>query len=187
MYIDKSIVNIALSRTREWIEQVVVGLNLCPFAAQPLMEERVRFSCCTETEMEGILQHLISELSWMGSEEGPQTTLVVIPSGLESFDRFLDLVGAAEDLLIATGWDSQFQLAHFHPDYCFEGSEPTDLANHTNRSPYPVLHLLRVEDVARAIAAHPDTQGIPERNMAVLRDLGAAGLAELLASSPSSD
>ena len=181
MSIDKSIDILATEASRKWVERVVVGLGLCPFASQPLLEERVRFACCPGTTMEEILQALMAEVSWLEADEGPQTTLLIIPHGMDSFDDFVDLMAAAEDLLEITEKSESFQLAHFHPDYCFEGADPADLANHTNRSPHPMLHLLRVADVAEAIASHGDTESIPVRNVARMRNLGAEGLARLLA------
>lgn len=170
----------AVEACRHWVEKVVVGLGLCPFASAPLQKERIRFALCQETALEGMLQALAEEVSWLEGAEGPQTTLLVIPRGVEDFDGFLDLVGAAEALLTALGKDGVFQLAHFHPQYCFEGRKPDDAENLTNRSPDPVLHLLRWSDVAEAVENHPDPAQIPEQNMARMRELGLAGLRSIL-------
>jgi hypothetical protein len=177
---DKTPAISVLEACRHWVEKVVVGLGLCPFAAVPLQQERVRFALCAETELEGMLQALAEEMAWLESADGPQTTLLVIPRGVEDFDRFLDLVGAAEALLTALGKDGVFQLAHFHPAYCFEGRQPDDPENLTNRSPHPVLHLLCWSDVAEAVTGHPDPAQIPEQNMARMRSLGLEGLRRLL-------
>ena len=173
----------ALEACRHWVEKVVVGLGLCPFATAPLQQERVRFALCLATDLEAMLQALAEEVSWLESADGPQTTLLVIPQGVEDFDRFLDLVGAAEAVLAALGKEGGFQLAHFHPAYCFEGRQPEDPENLTNRSPHPVLHLLRWSDVAEAVASYPDPAQIPEQNMARMRALGVEGLRRILTES----
>ena len=99
-----SVSNLApLELTRRWVERVVVGLDLCPFAARPLLQERVRFAQSGASDFEGILQAMLDEVAWIESGDGPETTLLVIPDGVADFDRFLDLVAAAEDLLDATG------------------------------------------------------------------------------------
>jgi len=192
-----SVSNLApLELTRRWVERVVVGLDLCPFAARPLLQERVRFAQSGASDFEGILQAMLDEVAWIESGDGPETTLLVIPDGVADFDRFLDLVAAAEDLLDATGKSAEIQLAHFHPDYCFEDVPADDPGNLTNRSPLPVLHLLRRRDVAQAIEAHPAPEQIPVQNVDRLRRLGLQGVKAVLEdidapsgdfSSPSSD
>ena len=169
-----------LEASRAWVERVVVGLGLCPFASQPLMEERVRFALCESVEPQDVLQALAEEIAWLDAAEGPQTTLLVLARGMTSFDRFLDLVGAAEALVEALDKSQVYQLAHFHPNYCFEGVEPDDAVNLTNRSPFPMLHLLRCTDVAAAIDEHPDTDQIPIRNVERLRVVGLEGVRALL-------
>jgi hypothetical protein len=169
-----------LEDSRRWVERVVVGLGLCPFASQPLMEERVRFALCASGELEAMLQALAEEIAWLDAADGPQTTLLILSEGVSSFDRFLDLVGAAEALVAALGKADVYQLAHFHPDYCFDAVDPDDPGNLTNRSPYPMLHLLRCADVALAIEEHPDTGQIPVRNIATLKAIGLEGVLALL-------
>lgn len=159
----------AIDATAAWIEAFVVGLDLCPFAAGPLRAGRVRV---TESRADGgaeVLAELLGELELLEADDEVETSLLVIPQLGLSFDDFLDLVGAAEGLLEVTGKDGSFQLAHFHPDYAFDGAPEDDPANATNRAPHPTIHVLRVDSVSRAVDSHPDAEGIPARNVELLR------------------
>ena len=147
------------------MQEVVVGLNLCPFAAGPLGRGKVGWrSVEVASDVVMALLSLAEEVN-AGAFE---TALLVLPEC--SFPQLLDLAAAAEDMLEQTGLDERFQLASFHPEYCFDGAWKDDPANATNQSPHPALHLLRVEDVSRAVDTHPDIASVPERNMALLRD-----------------
>lgn len=148
-----------------WVRDFVVRHDLCPFAAGPLRAGRVRFAECADDPLESLLD----EIERLDAGEA-DTTLIVL-RGFADFEDFLDLVAAAEELLEATGLESTYQLASFHPDYRFADAPPDDPANATNRAPHPTLHLLRVADVSRAVDAHPDPEGIPSRNVALLRAL----------------
>jgi hypothetical protein len=110
-----------------------------------------------------------------------ETTLLVLTEGLEDFDDYLDLLEIAEALLADRGYEGTFQLASFHPDYVFADAEPDDPANFTNRSPYPMWHLLREAGLERALEHHPDPEGIPARNVEAMRELGHEALSEALA------
>lgn len=148
-----------------WVQEVVVGLNLCPFAAGPLGRGKVGWgSVPVASDAVMALLDAVEELK-SGAYE---TYVLVLPEC--PFPQLLDIAAAAEDMLEQTGLDADFQLASFHPEYCFEGAWRDDPANGTNQSPHPALHLLRVEDVSRAVDSHPDIAGIPERNMALLRE-----------------
>lgn len=143
----------------------MVGLNLCPFAAGPLGRGKVGWGsvAVASDALTGLLT-AVEEVQ-AGAYE---TYVLVLPEC--PFPELLDTAAAAEDLLEQTGLDQDFQLASFHPDYCFEGAWKDDPANATNQSPHPALHLLRVEDVSRAVDSHPDIASVPERNMALLRE-----------------
>jgi len=143
--------------------RVVVGLNLCPFAKTPLEQDRVRFAEARGTSPHELLADLLHECAVLDTS-GLSTSLLVLPE--MPFEDYLDLYAAAEDLV-----PEAYQLASFHPDYVFADAEPDDPANGTNRAPHPVIHLLRRAEVAEAIARHPDTASIPERNAALLRSL----------------
>lgn len=154
-----------IQAVQAWVREVVVGLNLCPFAAGPLGRGKVGWGSVdvASDALTGLLAAVeeVDAGAW-------ETYVLVLPEC--SFPQLLDLAAAAEDLLEQTGLDQRFQLASFHPHYCFEGAWKDDPANGTNQSPHPALHLLRVEDVSRAVDSHPDIASVPERNMALLRE-----------------
>ncbi len=172
-----------LEETRCWVERVVVGLNLCPFAAAPMKGGRIRYVQCAETEMEGIYRALLTETETLIGlpEAEAETSLFVVPSGLQAFDAYLDLFAIAEAAIAQAGLEGILQLASFHPDYCFEGAQPEDPANYTNRSPHPMFHLIREAPLARALENYPNPERIPERNIALLREMGLAVVRERLA------
>lgn len=164
-----------LAETRLWVERMVVGLGLCPFAAAPLRGGEVRFVLSEARTPSGIVDEILAELERLEGPEGPNTTLLVIPKLLRRLDEFLDLAAAIEDLIEQAGYEGFYQLASFHPDFRY-GDALDDPADEVGRSPYPTLHLLRWEEVRRASETHPDVEGIPARNARLLRSLGAAGV-----------
>jgi len=158
-----------VAATEAWLRDFVVALDLCPFAAGPLRAGAVRVIASRSCTMQDLLADLLNEIEVLRGE-GASTTLLVVPSLLADWDDFLDLLAFAEDLLDETGDAAFVQLVGFHPDYVFGDAPVGDPANATNRSPFPMLHLLRRDEVARAIEGHPDVSGIPERNIALLRE-----------------
>jgi hypothetical protein len=164
-----------VTETRRWVREVVVGLELCPFARGPLEAGRVRIVASDAESFEGALGTFVSELEHLVacSSDTLSNTLLVFSNAdeLHEFTDFLDLVDAAVAILDDAHASHLVQLASFHPDYVFAESDPEDPANQTNRSPHPMLHLLRVEEVEEAIARHPDIDAIPERNASLLRRL----------------
>ncbi len=157
--------------SRQWVENFVIRLGLCPFAAKPYEEDRLRFVEAQSNDFDALLRQLLGEVLYLTEQPiaALSTTLFVCPQGLEDFMDFLDFVETIQSLLQEAKADEYVQLAHFHPDYQFEGTESADPANRTNRSPYPMIQLLRVEEVSKAIEQYPDVEGIPARNMAMLR------------------
>jgi hypothetical protein len=166
------------------VEQVVVGLNLCPFAAAPMKGERIRYVHCPEPEDEGIYRALLLEMKRLIDlpESSAETCLFVVSEGLEDFSHYLALFHVAEAAIPQAGLEGILQLASFHPDYCFEGADEEDPANYTNRSPYPMFHLIREAPLARALEKYPDPEAVPERNIALLRELGLEEMRRRLAS-----
>ena len=173
----------ATAATRHWIETVVVGLGLCPFARDALARDLVRVVVVDTIDVGAALQRLADVAAELLADgEAPDgTALLVLPDGFADFDDYLDLVALAEALLEDLEHVGELQIASFHPDYRFAGAAPDDAANWTNRAPYPVLQLLREDSVGRAVARHPDPEGIPARNIERLRALGAAAVRALLA------
>lgn len=168
--------------TRHWIDTLVVGLGLCPFARAVLERDLARLVVVETPETAEVLQRLADEAAaLLGGDERDATTLLVVPEGFGEFDDYLDLVAVAEALLAELGHEGELQIASFHPDYRFEGEAPDDAANCTNRAPFPMLQLLQEGSVERALEGHPDPTSIPARNIERLRALGLGGIRELLA------
>ena len=183
---------VAAARTRRWLERVVIAENLCPFAGRALRRNEVRI-VARAFDVPGLLTTLAAEADSLARAGDPDAAdaltvlLVVAPDGagrtaLDALDDFLDVLAMAEALLEELGHDGVLQLASFHPAYAFEGEPADDPANATNRAPYPTLHVLVESAVAAAVERHPDAGGIPQRNVAHLRGLGAEGVTRLLAS-----
>lgn len=166
---------------RNWVERFVVDLNLCPFAKRELVKDRVRFVVSEATDQIALLADLQLELQRLDSDSAIETTLLIHPRILTDFYDYNDFLDEADTLLEHLDYDGKFQVASFHPDYQFGGTEPEDAENYTNRAPYPVLHLLREASLEHAIESYPDTDKIPERNIALMNEMGAEKLKSLLA------
>jgi len=162
-----------IDETRHWIDQVVIGLNLCPFAAQPWREDRVRIKVTDAARPEVLAQDLADALIALKNADPLicETTLLIHPNVLEDFVDYNDFLDVADQLVIQMQLDDEFQIASFHPDYCFADSAPGDRANATNRSPYPMLHLLRQRSVEAATQKLDHPEAIYERNIQTLRHL----------------
>lgn len=173
----------AIEQVRNWLTDMVIGLQLCPFAAAPLHAGRVRFTTCAETDSLSIYRVFLSELDefLQTSPEEVETGLFIVTRGLSGFDDYLDMLATLEDALHEAGLEGVVQIASFHPDYRFEGCDPDDPANFTNRSPFPIFHLIREAGLEAALARFPDPESIPERNVARMRELGLETLQARLA------
>lgn len=165
---------------RHWVETVVVDLNLCPFARRELVRNRVRFFV-SEAGTEGqLLVDLRNELALLNNDKTLETTLLIHPGVLRDFLDYNQFLDDVDQLLVQTELDGIFQVASFHPDYQFAGTCPDDVENYTNRSPYPMLHLIREDSLEQAIAGYPDPEQIPERNIEKLESLGLEKMQALL-------
>lgn len=163
-----------IARTKNWIKEVVVGLNFCPFAAKPFKEEHIEYRVESSEEIAVVLESFIRICDQMEKDDEIETALLIFSEGFQSFEEYLNLVELAEKLLIAEGFEGIYQVASFHPDYIFAGSDEDDPANYTNRSPYPMLHILREDLLEIAIEKHPDVEGIPDKNIEKANQLGLA-------------
>ncbi|MDE2593732.1 MAG: DUF1415 domain-containing protein [Burkholderiales bacterium] len=166
-----------IAQTQAWLTRAVIGLNLCPFAKSVHVKEQIRYVVSEAQTPEQLLEDLINELTLLRDADPEQidTTLLIHPQVLGDFDdynAFLDVVDAVVDEMELEG---ELQVASFHPQYQFEGTEPDDIENYTNRTPYPTLHLLRESSIERAVASFPDAADIYETNMETLRKLGLEG------------
>lgn len=162
---------------RRWLERAVIGLNLCPFAKAVYVKGQVHFATSEATDAHGVLDDVAQELAALEASDPSvrETTLLIVPDALADFLEFNELVGRAERLVRQRGLEGVIQLASFHPAYRFEGTAEDDITNFTNRSPYPVIHLLREESIDRAVESFPDPAAIFEANMQALRRIGRDG------------
>ena len=168
-----------IDQVRRWVEAVVVGLNLCPFASDPLARGKVRIVCSRAQDPGELLAELLHEIDLLEEGDQAETTLLAAPELLRDFDDFLDVLGVAEALLVERGMEGRYQLAHFHPDYRFEGLPEGDPAHLAHCAPHPVLHILRWADVRQAMQTHPNVAQIPIDNQERLRALGTQAVQAL--------
>ena len=165
-------------RVFTWLERVVIGLGLCPFAQAPLRHSQLRVIVSDATDSEQLLQALESELQLLAGSVSDtdgyvETTLLVTPRAFADFLEFNDFLATANQWLGLNGWEGEFQLASFHPQYQFAGTHPDDLENFTNVAPYPIIHLLREDSITQAVVNYPGIEEIPTRNIKRMRGLSA--------------
>lgn len=169
-----------IEQTRCWIKKVIIGLNFCPFAKRVFDRNTIRYAVINGNSLDHNLQALIDECIILDSDESIETSLLMFPNTVADFYSFLDFLELANTLMADQGYQGIYQLASFHPDYCFEGEPDGDPANFTNRSPYPMLHLIRETSIEQALQHYPDPEAIPERNIELARSKGLATMRELL-------
>ena len=169
-----------IDATRRWVEQVVVAFNLCPFAKRELVKDRVRFVVSKARDEATLLDELAHELALLNVDEAVETTLLIHPQVLQDFYHYNDFLEAADELLVDMNLEGVYQVASFHPDFQFGGTEPDDVENYTNRSPYPMLHLLREDSLSEAIDNYPEVDLIPERNIDCMNEQGLEKMQTLL-------
>jgi hypothetical protein len=170
-----------IDETKKWLETVVIAHNICPFAKRVFDEGGIHFAVENSTDVETCLENLLDECARLDENETLETTLLIYTKAFVDFDEYLDFVEIAERLLEVEDYEGIYQLASFHPNYCFEGSSENDAANYTNRSPYPMLHLLRESSLEKALENYPNPEEIPENNIKLTRELGLQKMRETLA------
>src|SRR5580704_5464023 len=166
-----------IAATHRWLERSVIGLNLCPFAEGVYRGGRVRMRVSDCRSASGLLAELRSELTGLHAADPGQceTTLLIHPWVLADFVEYNDFLEVCDATVAELDLEGELQVASFHPQYQFAGSQPEDIENYTNRSPFPMLHILREASVERAVAAVGDSEEIYRRNILNLRALGLAG------------
>jgi uncharacterized protein len=166
-----------ITDTKAWLEKAVIGLNLCPFAKAVQVRNQIRYAVSDAQTEDELLNALITELQFLAAADPAQTdtTLLIHPNVLSDFLDYNDFLDVADAAVEELGLSGEIQIASFHPQYQFADTEPDDITNYTNRSPYPTLHLLREASVERAVAAFPDAADIFDNNMETLRKLGVEG------------
>ncbi|MEQ8205045.1 MAG: DUF1415 domain-containing protein [Woeseia sp.] len=164
---------------RRWVEKLVVGLNLCPFAGRELTQDRVRFVVSEATTEVQLLEALEAELLVLNDDDSVETTLLIHSEVLQDFFDYNQFLDTADRLLVEMELEGVYQIASFHPAYQFADTAADDAENYTNRSPYPLLHILREASLEKSIDAYPDVEEIPARNIERMNSLGREKL-ELL-------
>ena len=173
--------DLIISQTKAWIREVVIGCNFCPFAAREIARGTVDYKVVQHATQKGAVDALIKMCRDLDAKEDIETTLLILPHSFTYFSTFLQLLKAAQRSLEKKRYEGVYQIASFHPDYLFSDATVDDPANYTNRSPYPMLQLLREKSVSKAVKNYPDAEGIPKRNIAFAREKGLLHMQALLA------
>jgi uncharacterized protein len=171
-----------INHTKKWIADVIVTCNFCPFAARVLKPGKIHFEVMENADLQTSLEALVQCFTKLDTDESIETLLLIFPDSYKVFDDYLELVELSEALLEDQDYEGIYQIASFHPEYLFAGSTDNDPANYTNRSPYPMLHLLREESVSRAIDGYPDADKISDRNIKYANQKGLLYMQQLWAS-----
>src|SRR6188768_825148 len=161
-----------IDRTKKWIIDVVIGCNFCPFAANVVKQQTIFYKVEENTDVKTCLASFVQEMERLDNDPTIETILLIFPNAFQQFDDYLDLLSLAEKLLKRKGYEGIYQLASFHPLYLFANSDENDPANYTNRSIYPMLHLLREESIDRALENYKDPESIPARNIDFAKEKG---------------
>lgn len=170
-----------IAQTRDWLTRAVIGLNLCPFAKAVEVKNQVRYTVSEADTPEALLEDLLAELELLrdADPQALETTLLIHPRVLLDFLDYNDFLNVVDEAVADLDLEGVIQVASFHPGYQFDGTEPDDIENYTNRSPYPTLHLLRESSIEQAVAAIPDAADIYEANIETMRKLGHEGWKKL--------
>ncbi|KKN38629.1 hypothetical protein LCGC14_0751600 [marine sediment metagenome] len=167
---------------QKWVNTFVMDMNLCPFAKHEMLKNRVRFATTKAISEEELLRSLQDELELLNNDSSVETSLLIHPNVLQDFYDYNEFLSYADELLLEMGLEGIYQIASFHPHYQFGGTNPDDAENYTNRSPYPLLHLIREASLERAIEEYPDVDQVPIRNVALMNSLGQNKLQALFES-----
>jgi len=169
-----------INQTKAWLEKIVIDLSLCPFAARVYYDSNILFLSIDFRDIEtsiDIIEKAIQDI--LDPKTFFTTCLIIFNSGLESFDKYLDVYYTIEDIILHSNDNTKIQFASFHPEYQFESTQKSDIENYTNRSPFPIIHLLRTDLVEEAIESHPDIDSVPIQNIKKMEEMGLGRLKSL--------
>ena len=169
-----------INQTKKWLLSVVIAHNLCPFAKREYDNETIYYVVIEAADPERQLEQVIIHCAALDEGGTRETSLLIFSQGLSEFDIYLDLLEAANALLKDQGYEGIYQLGSFHPDYRFEGADPEAPSNYTNRSPYPMLHILREASIETALENYPNPEKTPASNIQLTEDLGLKAMQDLL-------
>jgi hypothetical protein len=168
-----------IDNVKQWLKDVVIGIQLCPFAKAPFQKNKIRFFVSKATTEEQLIEDLIKECGRLDSSPDIETTLLICPTLLYDFFMYSQFLLWAEKTLKQQGWEGTYQIASFHPDYEFAGTEKSDPQNLTNRSPYPILHLLREERLSKILDRYDSPEDIPQKNIETVNKLSQEKIKKL--------
>ncbi len=169
-----------IGQTQCWLDRIIIKHNICPFAKKERDKGSIRFSVNESSDVSQALEHLVLECEQLDANPEIETTLFILTKIGRDFNDYLDFLDIANQLLIDQGCEGVYQLASFHPDYCFAQSTQDDAANYTNRSPHPTLHIIREKSLEKALQSYPEPELIPERNIDYCRNLGLQKMQKML-------
>lgn len=172
-----------ISSVKYWLEHTIIGFNFCPFAKKEFVNDRIHYEVVDESNREEMMLSLVEEFSRLDKQPSIETTLVIFPIGLESFFDYLDFVELANQINDELNNNGIYQIASFHPDYYFADVPQNDVSNYTNRSPFPIIHIIREQTMENALDKHPDPDSIPEINIAITQQQGVDVFKKILVDS----
>lgn len=163
---------VQIQQTKQWVKDIIIDLNFCPFAKKEWVNNAIHYHVSSHKKIKLALIELIQQFDFLEQTPSIETSLLIFDGGFSSFQQYLTLVDYANDALIDAGLEGVFQLATFHPDYCFEGADYDDAENYTNRSPYPIVHILREASLTRSLSHYKNPEEIPENNILLANKKG---------------
>jgi hypothetical protein len=167
-------------QTKQWLEEIIVGLNFCPFAKKELVNDSIYYHLSALNKVKKAIVELIQQCHYLQNSPDLETSLIVYQSGFRHFERYLELVDVANEMLVLSGFEGVFQLASFHPEYVFDNDDFDDAANFTNRSPYPTIHIIREDSLAKVLSVYKNPEQIPVNNVELARKKGTQFFEEAL-------
>lgn len=162
----------SVQKMRDWVSQVIVGLNFCPFAKKELVNNSIYYYVTSQKKIKNAVMEFEQQCQYLYSHPEIETSLLIFEQGFYDFQCYLELVDYCNDSLINNDFEGVFQIASFHPQYCFEGEDFDDAANFTNRSPCPTLHLIREKSMEKVLTVYKNPENIPEDNIKLAREKG---------------
>ena len=162
-----------VNATKQWLDEIIIGLNFCPFAKKEFVNNTIHYVDSAQSQIKPALHEFIEQCHYLQKHSELETTLIIYADGFRHFERYLDLVDYANDLLVESGFEGVFQLASMHPEYCFSDADFDDASNFTNRSPYPMIHIIREASMARVLSVYNEPEKIPENNIILANDKGS--------------
>lgn len=167
--------------TKQWLEEIIIGLNFCPFAKKEFVNNTICYHLSEQLSLKKALKEVVEQCNYLIDNPDIETSLLIYKDGFKGFEQYLDLVDYSNECLIDFGFEGQIQIASFHPDYYFEGEDFDDPSNFTNRSPYPTIHLIREESMEKVLKVYKNPEKIPDNNIELARQKGSDYFKSLLA------